>query len=257
VLDFDDMESRRVEATYQTPDVVEQRRLLLEALALVPGEAVLDVGSGPGILAAEIAAIVGEHGAVHGVDPSASMLAIAQARTLPDGAAPIAFVEGDAYTLPFDDGSFDAAVATQVYEYVEDMPRALAEVHRVLRPNGALLILDTDWDSIVWRSSDDERMRRVLAAWDEHLADPYLPRKLGTLLRDAGFRVSRVQAIPLVNTAYDADSYSHYLIGFISAFVPGHQGVTEEDVRAWADDLMGHGEDYFFSLNRYVYVAER
>ena len=56
----------------------------------------------------------------------------------------------------------------------------------MLRPGGRLLVLDTDWDSIVWHSSDRERMERVLAAWNEHLADPYLPRRLPGLLRAAG-----------------------------------------------------------------------
>ena len=50
-------------------------------------------------------------------------------------------------------------------------------------------------------------------------------------------------------------SYSTGLIGFISAFVPGRQGLTETDMRAWADDLTALGEDYFFSLNRYIFLA--
>ena len=244
MLQFDEEASRRVEASYTTPDVVEQRRQVIAALALRPGERVLDIGSGPGLLAAEMAEVVGPEGCVDGVDPSESMPGIE-------------FHPADALALPFGDGCFDAAVATQVYEYVDEMAAALAEAHRVLRPGGRLLVLDTDWGSIVWRSSDDERMRRVLRAWDEHLVDPHLPRRLTALLRGAGFRIARREAVPLLNAGYDERTYSHYLIGFIRAFVPGRQGLTEHDVGAWAEDLVAQGEDYFFSLNRYVFVGER
>jgi arsenite methyltransferase len=257
VIEFDEAESRRVEATYNTADVVEQRRVMLAALRLAPGESILDVGSGPGILAAEMAAAIGPMGAVHGIDPSESMLAIARQREVAPDAAPVAFISGEADALPFGDGSFDVVVATQVYEYVPDMPAALADAYRVLRPNGCLAVLDTDWDSIVWRSGDDGRMRRVLSAWDEHLADPHLPRRLTGLMRDAGFEVTDCQTIPLLNAGWNADSYSRHLIGFISGFVPGRQGLTEAEVAAWARDLQGQGGDYFFSLNRYLFIAER
>jgi arsenite methyltransferase len=254
-MDFDERTSRHLEAAYMTPDVVEQRRLVIEALALQPGENVLDIGSGPGFLACEMAAVVGDQGSVHGVDTSETMLAIAAHRERAPGSAPTEFRAGDALELPYPDASFDVAVSTQVYEYVEDMPAALAQVRRVLRPGGRLLILDTDWDSIVWRSSDRDRMRRVLAAWDEHLADPHLPARLTGLLADAGFTVTLRTTIPILNAGFDPDTYSAGLIGFVTGFVPGHQGITEDEARAWADDLVGQGSDYFFSINRYVFVA--
>jgi ubiquinone/menaquinone biosynthesis C-methylase UbiE len=116
---------------------------------------------------------------VHGVDPSESTLATAAHRRAGEHAAPVSFGTGDALALPFPDDSFDAVTTTQVYEYVADMPAALAEARRVLRTGGRLLILDTDWDSLVWHSSDPARMRRILTAWDEHLADTHLSRRLG------------------------------------------------------------------------------
>ena len=254
-MDFDERTSRHLEAAYTTPDVVEQRRRVIEILGLRAGEDVLDIGSGPGFLACEIAAVVGEGGSVHGVDPSESMLAIAAHRERAPGSAPVELRPGDALELPYPDATFDAAVCTQVYEYIEDMPTALAEARRVLRPGGRLLVLDTDWDSIVWRSSDRERMRRVLAAWDEHLVDPHLPARLTGLLRDAGFTIALRTTIPLFNAGFDSDTYSGGLIGFVSRFVPGRNGVTAEEARAWADDLAAQGDDYFFSINRYVFVA--
>ena len=253
-MDFDAETARRLLKSYLTQDVIEQRRAVRSALALQAGEHVLDIGSGPGLLATEMVAEVGPTGSVAGVDPSEDMLSIARAQ-LPDADTQLTFVSGGATALPFDDDLFDAASATQVYEYVADLPAALAEARRVLRSGGRLLILDTDWDSIVWRSNDDERMRRVLHAWDEHLADPHLPRRLPELLRESGFALTAAHVLPLLNIGYRDDTYSSGLIGFVSAFVPGRHGIGAEEVRAWADDLRLMADEYFFSLNRYVFVA--
>lgn len=254
-LEFDEEASRRLEAVYLTPDVVEQRRAVRETLALQPGERVLDIGSGPGLLAQEMAAAVGVGGRVHGVDLSASMLAIAGRRAGAPGAAPIALAEADATSLPFADGSFDAAVSTQVYEYVADIPAALAEARRVVAPGGRLLVLDTDWDSVVWRSDDDERMARVLSAWDEHLAHRSLPRALPELLARGGFRLERSVAVPLLNVGYDRNTYSAGMLELVAPFVAGRRGVDADEADAWARDLRAMGGRYFFSLTRYLFLA--
>jgi arsenite methyltransferase len=243
MLQFDEENAKQVETAYMTPDVVEQRRAVRELLALQPGERVLDIGSGPGFLADEMAAEVGPDGAVRGVDASESMLAIARRRE-----TAVEYAIGDALALPYADETFDAAVATQVYEYVPDMPTALAEARRVLRPGGRLLVLDTDWDAIVWHSSDRDRMMRVLEKWNNHLADPYLPRRLPRLLRDAGFQLAATTIIPILNQGAGTDTLSHGVMPIIADFV---------DDRAWMEDLLGLGEDYFFSLNRYVFAAYR
>jgi SAM-dependent methyltransferase len=250
MLQFDTETARRIEAVYLTPDVVTQRREVLDLLALRPGHDVVDIGAGPGFLAAEMAAAVTPGGRVFAVDPSESMRAIARSRT-----APIEIVDGSAEALPLPDRSVDVAVATQVLEYVADLPGALAEIRRVLRPGGRVLLLDTDWDSIVWHSGDDLRMLQVLAAWEEHLVDPHLPRTLGVALRAAGFEVAQPRVVPLFNTGADRNTYSAGLVPIVAAFVVGRRGLTEETVQAWVDDLAALGEATFFSLNRYVFCA--
>ncbi len=254
---FDEKAARRVEAVYTTADVAAQRGVLLEMVALRPGERVLDLGSGPGFMTLEAGRMVGEGGAVLGVDKSAPMLALAEARCVSQ--PQVSFREADALNLPFANGEFDAAIISQVYEYVTDMESALAELHRVLKPGGRALIMDTDWGSLVWNAQDAERAKRIFTAWDVHLADPNLPRRLSPLLQNAGFEISDLRVLPLLNTEYPAENYSHGMVSVIVPFVIRMGGVAKEEAKAWAEDLMALGErgEYFFSLNRYAFLARK
>ena len=256
-LEFDAAAARRLEKVYLTPDVAAQRGAVLEVLALEAGERVLDIGSGPGLLARDMAEAVGAQGRVRGVDISADMLVLSKARC---AAQPwVEFEIADAAGLPYPDAAFDAAVSTQVYEYVPDIPAALAELHRVLRPGGRALILDTDYDSLVMNTRDQARMDRIMAAWDEHFVHAGLPRVLAFGLREAGFTILRREVVPLFNPELHEDTFSHGMIGLIAAFAAGRKGVSEAEAQAWAAELraLGASGDYFFSLNRYLFLAEK
>jgi SAM-dependent methyltransferase len=258
MLEFDEEASRAVEEVYGTADVVEQRRVVMEALAPAPGQRALDLGCGPGLLACQIARAVGPGGRVTGIDASPSMLAIAARRNCGPGAAPLELIEADVGgALPLEDASVDLAVSTQVYEYVPDMPAALAEVRRALAPGGRLLVLDTDWDSLVWRSPDDALMGRVMTAWDEHLAHRDLPRRLPELLAGAGFALESTAVVPMLNVGYARDTYSGGLLELMARFVGGRAGVSEAEAEAWAAGLRGMGAGYFFAISRFMFVARR
>lgn len=256
-LQYDKDATERLLSVYVTPDVVAQRNQFLHAFGPRPGERVLDVGSGPGFLAATIAETVGSSGWVCGVDISEPLLAVARSHCAHQSW--VEFRHGDATQLPFPDHAFDALVSTQVLEYVRDVDAALGEFHRVVCPGGRIGILDTDWESLVWHSPNQERTKRVLAAWDEHATDPYLPRTLANRLRRAGFSVESQQVMPLFNADYDANTYSNRVIDLIVSFVVGRGKITRDEADTWAREIRQLGErgEYFFSLNRYLFLAER
>jgi arsenite methyltransferase len=257
---FDDDASRKLEAAYLTPDVVAQRRETLRALALQPGERVLDIGSGPDLLVAEMAEAVRQSGRVTGLEISDSMLTIGRRRCAdPSIREQVTFVKADAVTLPFPDGTFDVAVSTQVYEYVADLKAALAELHRVLRPGGRALIIDTDWDSIVWNATDQERMQRLLTAWTTRFADPHLPRTLASQLQVAGLQVRHRDVLVLFNPEYDPDTFSVANGEIMADFAVAQHAMTRDEAQSWIQDLrrLGQVGRYFFSLNRYLFLASK
>ncbi|MDH3289100.1 MAG: methyltransferase domain-containing protein [Betaproteobacteria bacterium] len=131
-LHYDEEATKRLLALYVTPDVVAQRAQFLRALEPRTSERVLDVGSGPGFLAAAIGEATGSSGAVCGVDISEPLLSAARRHCA--HLSWVQFHQSDATQLPFPDQAFDAAISTQVLEYVPDVEAALAEIHRVLRP---------------------------------------------------------------------------------------------------------------------------
>jgi len=256
-LGFDENEARRVEALYQTPDVVAQRERVLDVLGLRAGERVVDLGCGPGLLAVQMAERVGSGGEVQCIDASESMVAMAKRRF-----TDIMWIEprvGDVAALPYSDHSFDAGVCTQVYEYVPDIDRALAELYRVLKPRGRAVIVDTDWESSVWHSSDTGRMRRMIDAWDRHCPHPHRPRTLMPRLRAAGFESVQADVIVLINDRYYSNTYSFGVIPLLAAYAKKHGLVPREEADAWVADLQALGErgDYFFSLNRYLFSVTK
>ena len=146
----DPAKARRLEKNYQNPEVVAQRSAMRELLQPQRGERVLDVGCGPGLMMQELSDEVGPTGQVAGVDPAEIMIDLARARLANVVANPAAALQiAGAEELPYADESFDAVVLSQVLLYVPDIPRALLEAKRVLRPGGRVLICDTDWDSLI------------------------------------------------------------------------------------------------------------
>ncbi|HET6764091.1 MAG TPA: methyltransferase domain-containing protein [Longimicrobiaceae bacterium] len=180
------------------------KRLSYERMRLTPGEAALDVGCGPGTDTLHLAALVGPAGRVVGVDRDPEMIAEANRRAAAEGMD--GFVDhqlADAAALPFADGSFDGVRSERLLLHVGDPGRVLAEMVRVTRTDGYVVVMDTDWGT---RSVDspevdlERRFARVLA--ETCLVNGYSGRRLLGLARRAGLVELRVDPVPLVITDY-------------------------------------------------------
>jgi arsenite methyltransferase len=256
-LEFDRRLVERLEQIYATRDVLRRRELVRAALGARSGDCILDVGCGPGFYVTELLDVVGRNGLAVGVDGSADMLAVAAKRA--EGHDNVELHEADATALPVPDGSFDRALSVQVLEYVRDVPAALAEMRRVLRAGGRVLVWDVDWATVSLHATDAELTRRVLAAWDKHLTHPSLPRTLAAQLRDAGFEQVQMDAHCFATTELIPDAYGGSLVPLLEQYVAEQGGMSESEATAWADEQRGLGErgEFFFTVTQFCFTATR
>lgn len=109
---------------------------LLEAAALQPGENVLDISCGTGLVTFPIAGAVGEAGSVTGVDLSEAMIEQAAVLAEKKGLGYVSFRHMDAEDLDLPETSFDIAVNSLGFMYYPDPDKAAREMHRILKPGG-------------------------------------------------------------------------------------------------------------------------
>ena len=186
-----------------------------DAAGIRPGQRVLDVACGTGILAREAASRVGPTGRVTGIDASPGMIAVA--RRL--GPA-IEWRDGIAEALPYPDQAFDAVVSQFGLMFFTDRRQALAEMQRVLVPGGRLAVA-------VWGALEDIPAYATLVK----LVDEMAGRQAADALRAPFVLGSRQELAALCSSA-----------GLRSAAIATHRGtgdfpsiraMVEADVRGW------------------------
>jgi ubiquinone/menaquinone biosynthesis C-methylase UbiE len=115
---------------------------ILDRVGIVPGETVLELGTGPGVFSLEAARMVGPRGRLLCVDIQPRMIEKVEARLREAGATNVETRVASAYTLPAEAGSIDRAFLVTVLAEIPDQARALRELHRVLKPGGVLSITE-------------------------------------------------------------------------------------------------------------------
>jgi SAM-dependent methyltransferase len=135
--DFFDQRAADWEAKcYPTP-VRERLQRLIQTFDVMPGERLLDVGTGPGILIPYLRQLVGSTGQVCAFDLSFEMLRQAQAKPHADRDA---IVQADAHRIPFKDRRFDRVICFAAFPHFAQPDQALQEMARVLQPGGTLIV---------------------------------------------------------------------------------------------------------------------
>jgi ubiquinone/menaquinone biosynthesis C-methylase UbiE len=195
----------------RTPAQVRLRRRFLRFVPVRPGQRVLEIGCGTGVVLRDLMRLVGKRGEVTGLDPSRTMLE--RARGLARGAAggPLRLRHGDGNQLPFAGGRFDVALAITVILHVAEPLRVVKELVRVTRAGGRVGLQDQDFGLVAAAHPDRALTDRILDGVAARIyEEPYSGRRLPALLREAGLEQVRVLADVYQDTA---------LTGFSRAFL--------------------------------------
>ncbi len=254
-LAYNEEESKRTEQAYLSPEIVRQRTRTIEVINPQRGEQIVDFGCGPGLLVHELAAAVGDAGRIVGADSSAPMIELAEKRC--SQFSNVAFVECDATDLDIDDASADVVTCIQVLLYIADVDKALTEMHRVLKPGGRAIIMETDWRSAVLNSNDEVLTEKIIEAWDKAVPSPRLPARLGSLLRGAGFTSVHAEAFPLLSTDCTPGGYSMAMMTQCAEAACDQGIITKPESQDWLEELarLGAEDAYFFCVNRFLFSA--
>lgn len=173
------------------------------------GGRALDVGSGPATDTIALSAQVGSSGLVVGVDTDHDMVAYALRQAEQAGVSSwTRHLQADAANLPFPSSSFDAVRSERAFQHMLEPERALAEMMRVVRPGGWVVVLDTDWGTLSLDTPFIDLERRLARVKAEHcLRNGYSGRRLRGLFAKSGLQELLFSAFTVTefNYAYVRD----------------------------------------------------
>jgi len=169
-----------------TPERLRCLGTIIQELGIKPGDQVLDIGSGTGVLVPFLVAELGSEGKIVSLDISMEMLVKAQAKTFPPI---VGFAQADVLAIPLADDSMDLAMCNSALPHFSDKGKALKEIARVLRTNGRLVICHT---------MSREALNQLHQSIGGLVANDLLPdeSQLRRLIEQAGLQVTHFEDGP-------------------------------------------------------------
>jgi ubiquinone/menaquinone biosynthesis C-methylase UbiE len=229
------------------------------AMHLQPGQRVLDVGCGPGTDTLTLATLLGDDGRVVGIDFDPEMIATANEHAREAGlAVRVTHRVADALSLPFIDDEFDATRSERLFEHLLQPEKALAEMVRVTKPGGWVVVLDTDWGTASMHSTyiDIERkLTRLLA--EQRLNNGFSGRRLYGQFKKQGLQEITIGTFMLFTTDY---GFARLIATLDESEAQAIRSgiITEDECNAWKADLEKADEEgMFFTSVGMVLLAGR
>jgi ubiquinone/menaquinone biosynthesis C-methylase UbiE len=161
------------------------KQMMIELLDVQKGQRILDLGCGTGDDVRALASLVGNEGLVAGVDKSETMIAEAKERSAGSG-LPVEWRVGDANQLDFADEAFDSCRAERIFGHVEDPSKSLAEMIRVTRPGGRIVVFQLDSEAFIFNVPDRALNRKVVHAISDRFHNGSIGRQLPAMVRNSG-----------------------------------------------------------------------
>lgn len=227
-------------------------------MRLRTGQKILDLGCGPGIDTLALSHFVGSAGEVHGVDHDAAMVTKANLRAEAAGVgARVRHRQADATDLPWPANFFDASRSERVFQHLLDPEKAFAEMVRVTRPGGWIVVLDGDWATFTIYSDEVELERRLVRFHAERMMNnPYSGRALHRLFRSQGLQDISIEVWPVTLTDYALGRRFGRLDQIEQEALAAGVIDTEESNR-WQASLRRAAANGFFSSTNGITVVGR
>ncbi len=234
------------------------KQLSYDHMAITTGDTVLDIGCGPGIDTVPLAALVGARGKVIGIDCDEEMLAEASKAAEEAGCGErIEHHAGSALALPLANDSVDACRAERLLQVVPPTQARpiLAEMVRVTRRGGRVVLADTDWASSSVDFSDCNLERRLIVFFAQHMRPNGLAgRCLASLCREQGLLDIRVDTVAMVQQHLDQTPFGDWLIDTARR----EKVIDEAQAAHWHDELQTRErEGRFYACVNMVIVSGR
>ncbi len=230
---------------------VEQAKLYkqktFDAMVVQPGQRILDVGCGNGDDVRTLARLVGATGQVVGVDSHGALIEGAQ-QSQDNNSLPIQFVAGDGHQLEFAEGTFDAARADRVLQHVHDPQRVLAEMVRVTRSGGSVVVADPDWGTLVVDHPGDRALTRKILNYicDHYATNGWMGRQSYRRLKLAGLHNVSAEVITGHFTDFSTAGPILHLVTCPNDMVQAGE-LSADEAADWLESLrQADQQDHFF-----------
>ena len=241
VNQFRDPAAEMARLTQQAMVLAAAEEEALRALGLPEQGRILDIGCGPGAVAARLSRS----------RPGLTILGVDRDRTMLDKASAVMSVAGAMVEqLPYPSEVFDAVFARLVIRHVAQPEVAFAEMFRVLRPGGRAIVIDSDDGALVLHPRPDAFSRALVAretTFQRRGADPFIGRRLRSLFAGAGFADLALRAIVVDSVTVGRRPFARIVLAPVVDGIdgdlldPGAVGAADAAIESWAENPSAFG----------------